>query len=421
MIVRQHVAPTPAGDDRHVEQLGELGQIARGAGTEHAAAGEDHRPLGRGQQLEDRAGLVGVRAWQRRPGDLGGTIRPDDLVEEVLRQRQQHRSRAPAERLVDGPREHGGNLVRRARFRRPLGQPTEAPDLVDLLECLAASERSSDLADEGKHRRGVLAGRVDPDREVRGTYAPGPHARRRAAGELPVGIGHERGAVLMAGCDDPDAGVLDALEQAQEALARHGERKADTRRAERIGDEAAHRPRPGRRRGLSGGFQLGVGTLLRRRGLGGRLGLRLGFRARLADAGSAGLHLGVRTRLHGAGSAARSRSPSAASASSRSGSTAGASTSGGSAGAGSASTGSVSPAPGSPVGEAVSGAGSAARSRSASGGSPDGVVVGSSIAGAWPSRSSAPEASVFVSAVPVGSIIRSVSRDGSFGRRTVSL
>ena len=147
-------------------------------------------------------------------------------------------------------------------------------------------------------------------------------ADRRAAGELAVGLGHERRRSLVAGADDPDAGRVEALEQAEEALAGHGERVADADGAEGVGDEPAdgsgglgfglparargrralararaRRPalgfglgRRARASGLGGGSASGSGSRLRLRlgvGLrdrlgfefGRRFGLRLGFAA----------------------------------------------------------------------------------------------------------------------------------------------
>ena len=75
-----------------------------------------------------------------------------------------------------------------------------------------------------------------------------PEADRRAAGQLAVRLGHERGGALVARRDDADPGGLEGVEQAEERLAGHGEGVADAGRAERVGDEPADGPRSGRRR-----------------------------------------------------------------------------------------------------------------------------------------------------------------------------
>ena len=65
---------------------------------------------------------------------------------------------------------------------RPLGQTAERRDLVDLLERLAATDLTLDLADQDEHRGRILAGGVDADAEVRAT----DRARREAAAGRPV-------------------------------------------------------------------------------------------------------------------------------------------------------------------------------------------------------------------------------------------
>jgi hypothetical protein len=108
-----------------------------------------------------------------------------------------------------------------------------------------------------------------------------------------VGLGHERGAALVSGRDDPDPRVAQPLEEPEEALARHGERVADAGGAQGVGDEAPDRPG-------TVGFTPGLG---RRRlggrglGLGGRVGalcwLGLGLNARLGLACRLGLRRGL--------------------------------------------------------------------------------------------------------------------------------
>ena len=171
------------------------------------------------------ARAAGPRERRRR-------VELDDLVEEVLGQRQQDRSGSSAERLADRLVHDGRDLVRGRRLGGPLGEPAERRDLVDLLERLAPEVRALDLADEREHRARVLAGRVDPDREVRAADGPRREARRRSAGQLAVGLGHERRGALVAGRDDADPDVAERIEQPEERLAGHGERVPDAGRAQ---------------------------------------------------------------------------------------------------------------------------------------------------------------------------------------------
>ena len=142
----------------------------------------------------------------------------------------------------------------------------------------------------------------------------------RAAGELGVGLGHERGGALVAGRDDADAGGLEALEQAEEALARDGEGLADAGGAKRVGEEPADGPRRRRqrlRRGSARGRPRSARSARRRARRLGRLGrarrrARLGARPPARRVGSLGSRLGRRPaprRASGSGSATSVRRP----------------------------------------------------------------------------------------------------------------
>jgi hypothetical protein len=61
----------------------------------------------------------------------------------------------------------------------------------------------------------------------------------RPAGQLPDGLGHERGAALVAGRDEANARLRQRFEEAEEALARDSERPPDARFGERRGNQLA--------------------------------------------------------------------------------------------------------------------------------------------------------------------------------------
>ena len=255
----------------------------------------------RGEELEDRADLVGLGSGRGRTSGVERRPGRDLLVEKVLGQREEHGT-GPADergpdRVTDGRRD-----VRRRPDLGGVGrQPAERCRLLDLLERLAAAESPLDLPDEGEHRARILAGGMDADREVRGADGAGRETDRRAAGQLAVGLGHERRGALVAGADDPDAGGVEALEQAEEAFARHGERVADADGAEGVGDVPAD---------AAGGFGLGraagsgsaAGSGV---GLGGGLGLGGG-----SGSGSAAARVRARRPAAGSGSAGSAGSAS---------------------------------------------------------------------------------------------------------------
>ena len=266
MVVRDDVGAPPGGDHRHVEELGEAQELGRGPGAQDAAAGEDHRSAGARQQLDDGGQLLGRRSRDARTVGLR-PLEQHDLVEQVLRQRQEDRPGTAGQRLADGLRHDARDVLGAARLRRPLGEAADGRDLVDLLERLAALERALDLADEREHRAGVLAGGVDPDGQVGAADGPGAEAGGRAAGQLPVGLGHERRTALVAGGHDPDPRVGERVEQPEERLAGHGERVPDAGGAQGVRDEPADGPGLGRlrprvrpaRAAASGSAALGLG------------------------------------------------------------------------------------------------------------------------------------------------------------------
>ena len=139
-------------------------------------------------------------------------VRPDDRDRDALGQRRGRRTSSGRARSAGPGRP--STVARTASssvaaavggvvdLARPLGQPPDGVDEVDLLERLAAADGAVDLADEGEHRRRIGGRRVDADREVRGADRARPEARRGPPRQLAVGLGRERRATLVARGDD---------------------------------------------------------------------------------------------------------------------------------------------------------------------------------------------------------------------------
>ena len=181
MVVGDDVAAPPAGDDRHVEQLRELHEVGRAAGAQHAGAGEDDRPLRAGEELEHGADVVGRRARGAAGRPATRRAGRELLVEQVLGERQERRGPdgpSSAARIASSSDVGGRRCGRRARRRTWRGRRTSST-LVDLLERLAAAEPRVDLADEGEHRRRVLAAVWMP---IARFAAPTARVPRQAAG-----------------------------------------------------------------------------------------------------------------------------------------------------------------------------------------------------------------------------------------------
>jgi hypothetical protein len=94
MVVRDHVAAPPAGDDRDVEQLGELQQVGRRPGPEDAGAGKDHRTASGRDELEHGPNVVRLRPGRRGANGVELRALRQNLVEEILGERQEGRSGA---------------------------------------------------------------------------------------------------------------------------------------------------------------------------------------------------------------------------------------------------------------------------------------------------------------------------------------
>ena len=135
--------------------------------------------MGAGQELEDRPNVVGLRLDPRRAERLGFARHPGhELVEDVLRDRDQHRAGTPGDGMANGLTDERLGPGGAVDLDRPLRQPTDRSDDVRLLERLATPDRPVNATDDREHRARVGAGGVDPDRQVGRTDGSGARGRR---------------------------------------------------------------------------------------------------------------------------------------------------------------------------------------------------------------------------------------------------
>ena len=134
-----------------------------------------------------------------------------------------------------------GRRSARVGLGSPLGEPepAERVRVVELLERVAAEERTRRLADEQDHRRRVLRGDVHPDARVRRARPARDEADARPAGQLPVRLGHVGGGGLVAARDQADVRVVQRVEHGQVALARDAERVLDAVQLELVDEDLA--------------------------------------------------------------------------------------------------------------------------------------------------------------------------------------
>ena len=218
----------------------ESGEIVARARRPAAAAGDDQRATGVGQQRPQGRKRVGGdprshRGVRPRVGDH------DLLGQHVLGQGHGHRSRPSGARPVERLAHELGDAGRIVDLRDPLAQRLEEPPVLDLLERLAIGVPALDLADEQHHRRRVLGGVVEPDRRVAGAGAAGDHDDARPPRQLAVGLRHVGGAALVPAGDGRDgvARVVEGVERREEALARHAEDGVDAMDAKRVDQDPA--------------------------------------------------------------------------------------------------------------------------------------------------------------------------------------
>ena len=168
----------------------------------------------------------------------------DLLREHVLRQREHDRPRSPGRCGRERPVEVLRHALGALDLRHPLRDPAEHGGVVDLLERLPAGHVPADLADEQDQRRRVLERGVHADRGVRRARAAGDDRDPRAAGELPVRVGHVRRARLVAADHVAQLGVAQRVEHGQVALAGDAEQQVGAVDAELVDEDlpaaAAH-------------------------------------------------------------------------------------------------------------------------------------------------------------------------------------
>ena len=222
-----------------------MAQRVGGVLAPQRAAGHDEWPLGRLEQrpqVGERGGVGARRGGceRRRVGRIG-------LVAlHVLRQADHDRARPARGGHVERAADQLGDARGVVDLEHLLGQRLEHGSQVDLLERLPVALLAGHLADEQDHRRRVLERGVDADAGMRRTGAAGDQADAGPTGQLAVGLRHVGRAALVPRGDEADAVAvrIEAVEQADVALAGDAERQVDAVDDQLVGEElsaaAAH-------------------------------------------------------------------------------------------------------------------------------------------------------------------------------------
>src|SRR3954466_11162760 len=220
MAVVEGILEAEGAGHRQLPRFGEAAQIVAGLGGPSAAAHEDDGAARAGEDGPEPGHLL-LRRGRRDPLRRGDGLRDRLLLEHVLRKREHHGPRPPRHRRVEGVAHIFRDAPRVVDLRHPLGELSEHPPEIDLLERLAIEEIATGLTDEEDDRRRILEGRVDAYRRMRGSGAPGDERNPRAARQLAVRVRHVGRARFVATDDEADllALVVEAVEEREVALA----------------------------------------------------------------------------------------------------------------------------------------------------------------------------------------------------------
>ena len=235
------VLAAPARRHRQRTRGAPASEVVVGLDAPRCAPDDDERPLGAREHCPRALDVLGIRVdADDSPGLCVGGV--GLLDEHVLGEREHNRSGASGGRDVERAGDELGDPVGIVDLLHPLRHRAEHVPVVDLLERLAAHHVAADLPDQEDQRRRVLERGVDAAGGVRGAGAAGDHADPRPAGELAVGVGHVRGANLVAARDEADRRVVERVEHCQVALAGDAERDVHPVDDELVDEEPASGP-----------------------------------------------------------------------------------------------------------------------------------------------------------------------------------
>ncbi len=207
VAVGEGAARHQRGDDRDAGQGGQLRQLARRAGADHAAADVEHRTPRLADQPHGLLDLLGVG---RGDGPVARQLQLGRPRERRLRLQcrlghvDQHRPGATGRGDVEGLGDRARDVGRVGDEEVVLGDRHRDAADVGLLEGVGADHRGADLAGDGHHRHRVHV-RVGQRRHQVGRARPrGRHADADAPGRRGVPLRGVPGTLLVADQDVPD-------------------------------------------------------------------------------------------------------------------------------------------------------------------------------------------------------------------------
>ena len=143
----------------------------------------------------------------------------DRLVEHVLGQRHDDRTRPPRQRQREGARDELIDPRRVVDLGDPLRLAAKHAGIIDLLKSPAPAQETLDLADEQNHGSPIMGRYMHPGEGVGGARPARHEAYAGLAGRLAVRVRHHRGAALVAAHGQRKAALMAGVEHGKIALA----------------------------------------------------------------------------------------------------------------------------------------------------------------------------------------------------------
>ncbi|KAG0925239.1 hypothetical protein G6F32_013627 [Rhizopus arrhizus] len=239
MAGRQSAQTTQRHHGGDGARLDEVPQVLHRIAERDAAAGVDHRLLGRcqrgngfgdGDLGRGRRRLDAARHVRRQMAGIGQL--------HVLGQVDQHRA-GPAlagdtERIGD----HARQVIDTAHQPAVLDARQGQAEHIQLLEGVGAQQRRGDLAGDADHRHRIQHRIGDAGDQVRGARAGSSHADADLAAGAGEAIGGQRSALLMAHQDVLQRRIHQRVVERHDGAAGIAEQRADAFGFQRLGQPA---------------------------------------------------------------------------------------------------------------------------------------------------------------------------------------
>ena len=201
IVGRKGAEPHERVRARIAEQAHQFGERLRGVVDDDAAAGVEHRPLGREHEIDRLLDLprmalgrrmVGTHRYRLRVGVLGL------LRGHVLRKIDQHRAGPASGGDVEGLLDGDGQVRDVLHQKIVLHARTRDADRVDFLEGVVTDQMGRHLAADDDHRNGIHVGGGDAGDGVGDAGAGGHQHHAGLAGGARVAVGRVGRALLVA-------------------------------------------------------------------------------------------------------------------------------------------------------------------------------------------------------------------------------